>query len=431
MAEKFTSKNLRKALKLPLTAISYQVTCWLHELYPKQAVERSSGYFGLERYAYAGHCKIEPCPQFLPEFDLGYDGRDKSFTRSVTQSFHTVHWKEDVLQVLEISWANRYSSESCAWIIASSQQVAWNFFCAVEDYNNEVRGEILVFNGGCFSKDKQLFADIQSSRLENLVLPGNVKEEFAQDCQEFFESEELYARYGVPWKRGYILMGPPGNGKSHAVKALLNHLKKPCIYVQSFKADHETDHSVMRKLFKRARATTPCILVLEDLDSLINDGNRSFFLNELDGFSSNHGILSIATTNHPERLDPAILDRPSRFDRKYHFELPQQPERLTYLKLWNGKLEKDLRCAPKSLQKVAEATEGFSYAYLKELVLSSMMAWMRAPGQRKMDEVMLEITVPLAQQVTRSESEGPSYGEGDEDGFDPMAFVRSMSRRRR
>lgn len=226
-------------------------------------------------------------------------------------------------------------------------------------------------------------------------------------------------------------MGPPGNGKSHAVKALLNHLKKPCIYVQSFKADHETDHSVMRKLFKRARATTPCILVLEDLDSLINDGNRSFFLNELDGFSSNHGILSIATTNHPERLDPAILDRPSRFDRKYHFELPQQPERLTYLKLWNGKLEKDLRCAPKSLQKVAEATEGFSYAYLKELVLSSMMAWMRAPGQRKMDEVMLEITVPLAQQVTRSESEGPSYGEGDEDGFDPMAFVRSMSRRRR
>lgn len=290
----------------------------------------------------------------------------------------------------------------------------WAFYKAVMDYNSEIRDEILVFSGGCFSKSEQLYRDIQANRLENLVLPGTVKEELAQDCQEFFESEQLYARYGVPWKRGYLLMGPPGNGKSHAVKALLNHLKKPCIYVQSFKAEHSTDHSVMKELFKRARVTTPCILVLEDLDSLINDGNRSFFLNELDGFASNHGILTIATTNHPERLDPAILERPSRFDRKYTFQLPALKERAAYLKLWNERLEKELRSSATALEKVAEATNGFSFAFLKELVLSSMMAWMRAPGKRKMEQVMLEVCAPLKEQVTRPLDVKANYSDEED-----------------
>jgi hypothetical protein len=68
------------------------------------------------------------------------------------------------------------------------------------------------------------------------------------------------------------------------------------------------------------------------------------------------------------------------------------------LKLWNTRLEKELRLQTKALEKVAKASAGFSYAYLKELVLSSMMAWMRQPCQRKMDEVM----AGLAQQINQS-----------------------------
>ena len=56
--------------------------------------------------------------------------------------------------------------------------------------------------------------------------------------------------------------------------------------------------------------------MLEDLDSLIHDRNRSFFLNELDGLEGNQGLLVIATTNHFDRLDPGLSNRPSRFDRK-------------------------------------------------------------------------------------------------------------------
>jgi ATP-dependent 26S proteasome regulatory subunit len=230
-----------------------------------------------------------------------------------------------------------------------------------------------------------------------LVLSGTLKDDLTADCIQFFEARELYPRYQIPWKRGYLLMGPPANGKSHMIKALLNRLQKQCIYVQSFQSHHATEHQVMRTLFERARMTTPCILVLEDLDSLINDGNRSFFLNELEGFAANHGILTIASTNHPERLDPAILERPSRFDRKYTFRLPGREERARYLELWDGRLESELRLSEHGLGRIVESTEDFSFAYLKELLLSSMMAWIREP--RPMDGVASELVDTLRQQL--------------------------------
>lgn len=79
--------------------------------------------------------------------------------------------------------------------------------------------------------------------------------------------------------------------------------------------------------------------------------NRSFFLNELDGFATNVGIVALATTNHPERLDPSILDRPSRFDRKYPFELPVMAERQSYIELWNTSLKPALRLSDDALDR--------------------------------------------------------------------------------
>jgi transitional endoplasmic reticulum ATPase len=72
----------------------------------------------------------------------------------------------------------------------------------------------------------------------------------------------------------------------------------------------------MAVVFSKARQLAPCVLILEDLDSLINDRNRSFFLNQVDGLQGNDGLLIIGTTNHFDRLDPGLSSRPSRFDRK-------------------------------------------------------------------------------------------------------------------
>lgn len=122
--------------------------------------------------------------------------------------------------------------------------------------------------------------------------------------------------------------------------------------------------------------------MFEDLDAMITNENRSYFLNQLDGLASLSGVLTLATTNHPDRLDPAILDRPSRFDRKYDFSLPHLTERREYLGSWNRKLDVAMRIPDSELDSIAAATEDFSYAYLKELYVSAMVRWMtdRAPG---------------------------------------------------
>jgi transitional endoplasmic reticulum ATPase len=80
--------------------------------------------------------------------------------------------------------------------------------------------------------------------------------------------------------------------------------------------DWAGEEVAMADVFNKARQLAPCVIILEDLDSLINDRNRSFFLNQLDGLERNDGLLIIGTTNHFERLDPGLSTRPSRFDRK-------------------------------------------------------------------------------------------------------------------
>src|SRR5688500_43596 len=228
--------------------------------------------------------------------------------------------------------------------------------------------------------------------------PGSLKEGIQNDFTQFFDSREIYERYGIPWKRGAILIGPPGNGKTHTLKALINQLGKPCLYVRSFKSECGTEQENMAEVFNRARMA-PCVVVLEDLDSMIDNKSRSFFLNELDGFQSNNGVVVLATTNHPANLDSSILDRPSRFDRKYHFHLPSDAERLAYIVKWNNDLQTDLQVSENGANLVVSATEGFSFAYLKELFVASMVQWMSEGRSKPMDQILLAQTELLRGQM--------------------------------
>ena len=121
---------------------------------------------------------------------------------------------------------------------------------------------------------------------------------------------------------------------------------------------------------------SPCILIFEDLDSLIDDKVKSFFLNEVDGLEDNDGLMMIGSTNYLERLDAGISKRPGRFDRKYHFALPAAPERAAYCEYWRQKLAKndnDLEFPESLSSKIAEITEDFSFAYIKEAFVTSLL----------------------------------------------------------
>jgi len=139
--------------------------------------------------------------------------------------------------------------------------------------------------------------------------------------------------------------------------------------------------------------------VLEDLDSMIEDKHRAFFLNELDGFQSNTGVVVLATTNHPEKLDSAILDRPSRFDRKYYFQLPADAERFAYISKWNQELQPELRVSERGAAELVRKTANFSFAYLKELFVSSMVQWVTDGNGGSMDNVILAQADLLRAQV--------------------------------
>jgi AAA+ superfamily predicted ATPase len=136
----------------------------------------------------------------------------------------------------------------------------------------------------------------------------------------------------------------------------------------------------------------------------VDEQNRAFFLNELDGFASNTGIVTLATTNHPERLDPAILNRPSRFDRKYFFDLPNLAERQLYTAMWNDALQPELRLTEPAIAQIVELTEGFSFAYLKELFLSSTMRWIAWPEPDGLQTILMAQAMALRDQM-RSTSE--------------------------
>jgi ATP-dependent 26S proteasome regulatory subunit len=186
------------------------------------------------------------------------------------------------------------------------------------------------------------------------------------------------------------------------VKALINTLGIPCLYIQSFDAKYSPPQQSIEAVFERARKQAPCIMVLEDIDALLVEGTRSFFLNELDGFASNAGVITLATTNHPERLDPSIVERPSRFDRKYHFELPSTATRARYVTLWNDRLQPQLRVPAAGCDQIVELTEGFSFAYVQEVFVSATMQWMSKRDPAGILPTALEQITLLREQMRRS-----------------------------
>lgn len=389
-----------EALCRPSNHISYYVSQRLAESYPdRKIVEGGNSAFCLRSFARSGQCSIIANESIHEQTETDWQGLHRKLTHEAQNGWFNVLWQDHMIDVVFMTFNDEYRSLHY-WILADTREIAEAFFRAVCSWCAEVRGEILVFDGGRWSKSEELYQAIKAATFDNLILPARLKEEIQADFALFFASREMYQRYRIPWKRGILLIGPPGNGKTHTVKALVNQEKRPCLYVKSFRSGHGTEHDNIRTVFARARQTTPCVVVLEDLDSLIDNKSRSFFLNELDGFASNTGVVVLATTNYPERLDPAILDRPSRFDRKYFFDLPARAERLEYARVWNDTLEPELKLSEASLCQAAEQTEGFSFAYMKEMFLSAMMQWISSPVSGGMDSCVRNRAEALREQMS-------------------------------
>jgi hypothetical protein len=422
-----------EALRLPSDAIAYFVSHELADLFPGQGIlEADACPFGVERYAHEGLCVLEPSPRIHNRIETQWQGTGKGLTANADAGWYAAEWQGHRLEVLLLSWQEGFHKRGRCWVVADARETAETFYLDVCEWNAEVRGEVLVFEDGGWHKSQELFQAIEGTTFESLILPEALKSEVQSDLSRFFAARATYERYGIPWKRGVLLLGTPGNGKTHTVKALINQSRQPCLYVKSFKSEYATDHDNIRKVFQRARETTPCLLVLEDLDSLIDGSNRAFFLNEMDGFAANTGIVTLATTNHPERLDPAILDRPSRFDRKYHFDLPGPDERQAFLTRWNGAAEPAMRLSADALLEAVTRTDGYSFAYLKELWLSATMRWISTPEPGAMDGVLTsQIDILRSQMQAEPGDDGAEIQVDGDSGLVGLTTMMQAMRGRR
>ncbi len=398
---------INEALCQPNDFLPYFVSQKLAEWYPESAIlENESWMFDLREYAAAGLCSMWPQEPVHCQVETTWCRSDNAFEQELENGWYSILWpdceaggREHLIDVVQLTWINAGSETTRRWIVAETREAAEKFLRAVCEYGVEVHGEILVYEDGYWRKDDKLFASIKGATFDNLILPPQLKQELREDFRRFFASREVYERYGIPWKRGALLIGPPGNGKTHTIKALINELNLPCLYVKSFSSSSKTEQSCMRAVFARARHCAPCLVVLEDLDTLVGKKSRAFLLNEMDGFADNHGVAVIASTNHPKKLDAAILERPSRFDRKYHFTAPATPERLAYCKVWNRTLQAELQLNDAELAGLVERTNGFSFAYLKELFLSAMMQWVVEQRPSTMGAILLEQAALLREQI--------------------------------
>lgn len=200
---------------------------------------------------------------------------------------------------------------------------------------------------------------------EDLFLPESIKNEVRGLVENFLASKDFYLENKIPWKRGILLYGKPGNGKTSIIRTIIAQYNfKPVTIVAG------ANDEAVREAFSYAEEQSPSLLYFEDLDSLLEKSvDISSFLNLMDGISAKNGLLVIATANEVKKLKTNITDRPSRFDRKFEIPLPNAEMAYIYLKRWFGNLITAKQC--KELAKYAAKYE-FSYAYLKELYISAM-----------------------------------------------------------
>lgn len=144
-----------------------------------------------------------------------------------------------------------------------------------------------------------------------------MKNAIRNDVENFYDSRDTYEKLKVPWKRGIIYYGPPGNGKTISVKAIMNTLYSrddavPTLYVRTLSSFGGPEYSIS-EIFALARRTAPCLLVFEDLDSIVTDNVRSYFLNAIDGIQKSKClILTQPIELRPRHVSIAVIDVLSR-----------------------------------------------------------------------------------------------------------------------
>jgi len=197
-----------------------------------------------------------------------------------------------------------------------------------------------------------------------LVLPDSNSEKVLTHIEDFWNNEDVFREYGFLWKRGIMLWGPPGSGKTSTVQQLSKQIVDNggiTVYC--------VNPGLTAKgldILRRIEPERPLVVIFEDIDAIVKDYGESDILAMLDGELQVDNVVFVATTNYPERLDKRFINRPSRFDEIIKVGMPNAAAREYYLLHKNPRL----RDSKFEIEQWVKATKGFSVAHLKEVIIS-------------------------------------------------------------
>ena len=282
------------------------------------------------------------------------------------------------------------------WLIAHREDAA-NLLLLVQQVQGKVERHLETTNGQTRFVAKYDW--------DTVVLDATVRRMVRSDFELFFEREDWFRAHSLPYRRGYLLWGPPGNGKTQSIRVMASHP-----YIKPYTidlSDPENKSSELLRLFGKASDNTPSLIILEDLDRAFpTEGKRtqersvSFqtLLNCLDGVGTQDGVIVVATANNPTCLDPAILKRPGRFDRVVQFRNPDASLRRQYYQRLNPILSGE------QFESAIQKTKGFSFAQLRETyILGAQSAFEHGREVTVVDVLeAIELQTAGAQEVTAS-----------------------------
>tara|TARA_B100000700_G_scaffold32238_1_gene30839 strand:- start:961 stop:2484 length:1524 start_codon:yes stop_codon:yes gene_type:complete len=211
---------------------------------------------------------------------------------------------------------------------------------------------------------------------ELLAWNPNIRKQLKKDVLDFLRLMPILGQRGLPNSRGIILSGAPGTGKTMYAKSLAAEAETTTILISAEMIGQRHD---VKTAFKLARRLAPTLIIIEDIDTA-GTVSRKFtdhpilgeYLQAMDGMEANNGVVVLATTNHTENIDPAISDRPGRFDRIIEVPLPDKAQRKEIIQNLMRNMPTKI-VSGKAIDKVAAKSEGLSGAWIREVVQTAMI----------------------------------------------------------
>ena len=202
-----------------------------------------------------------------------------------------------------------------------------------------------------------------------LEFPDSVSHKILHEIQNFWNREHLYRQYKLNYRRGVICYGTPGSGKSSLFQLVSRDVIGREGIVINFSSPGIFGAGI-RKL-REIQPATPVVVLMEDIDSLISHYSETEILNILDGVEKFDKIVFLASTNYPENLGARIMNRPSRFDKRFKIGyLNEESRKYYFTHLINGQKDLDI-----DVDKWAKDTENLTIAHLKELFSAVVIFW--------------------------------------------------------